>query len=428
MDRFPSLDPARARAHLMSARARLDALTRDVGGAQLFGPKLDIVNPFLWELGHVAWFQERWCLRAREDGSLGASVLEGADALYDSSAVAHWTRWHLPLADLARTRRYLAEVLAGVLAALERRGSDPRLVYFAELSAAHEDMHCEAFHYMRQTLGYPAPDLGHEARREPVVAIPGDAAFPGGEFTLGARPSDGFVHDNEKWGHAVHVRPFRMAKLAVTNREFREFVEAGGYARQPLWSEAGWRWRTTTGYEAPRYWRLAPGGWEQRRFDRWVPLADEDPVVHVNWFEADAFCRFAGRRLPTEAEWEFAAQGGGAKRPFPWGHEAADREHANLESDALAPVGAFAAGDTPEGVRQLMGNVWEWTSSDFLPYPAFTPDPYEDYSQPWFGTRKVLRGGSFASPRRMLRATWRNFFTPDRGDVFAGFRTCAIDA
>ncbi len=394
MDRFPPLDPTRARAHLTSARARLDALTRDLGGAQLFGPKLDIVNPFLWELGHVAWFQERWCLRARPDGTLGASVLEGADALYDSSAVAHWTRWHLPLADLARTRRYLAQVLEAVLEAIERRGSDPRLVYFAELSAAHEDMHCEAFHYMRQTLAYPAPDLGCYGHLAAATAVPGDAAFQGGEFMLGARPSDGFVHDNEKWGHVVHVRPFRMARLA---------------------------------YEAPRYWRLAPGGWEQRRFDRWVPLADEEPVVHVNWFEADAFCRFAGRRLPTEAEWEFAAQGGGAKRPFPWGHEAADREHANLESDALAPVAAFATGDTPEGVRQLMGNVWEWTSSDFLPYPGFSPDPYEDYSQPWFGTRKVLRGGSFASPRRMLRATWRNFFTPDRGDVFAGFRTCAID-
>ncbi|MCU0803625.1 MAG: SUMF1/EgtB/PvdO family nonheme iron enzyme [Burkholderiales bacterium] len=423
MDRFPSLDPGRAREHLVAARARLDALTRDVGGAQLFGPKLDIVNPFLWELGHVAWFQERWCVRLRDDGTLGPSLLDGADALYDSSAVAHWTRWHLPLADLVRTRRYLAEVLGHVLDALDTR-VEPRLVYFAELSAAHEDMHCEAFHYMRQTLGYPAPALDADAHRPTAGGEAGDAVFAGGEFTLGASPDSGFVHDNEKWAHPVRVAPFRMARLAVTNREFNRFVEAGGYAQRSLWSEAGWRWRTATGYEGPRYWRLTPDGWEQRRFDRWVPLIDDEPVAHVNWFEADAYCRFAGRRLPTEAEWEFAAQGSD-KRRFPWGPAQADAQRANLEGAALAPVSAIAAGDTPEGVRQLMGNVWEWTASDFLAYPGFAPDPYEDYSQPWFGTRKVLRGGSFASPRRMLRATWRNFFTPDRGDVFAGFRTCA---
>lgn len=428
MDRFPPLDPRHAREHLLAARARLDALTADVAGAQLFGPKLDIVNPFLWELGHVAWFQERWCLRTRDDGTLHASVLDGADALYDSSAVAHWTRWHLPLANLQRTRRYLAEVLEKVLEGLASRAGDPRFVYFAELAAAHEDMHCEAFHYMRQTLGYPAPGLAHYAPREAGVQDGGDAFFAGGTFMLGARPGEGFAHDNEKWAHPVQVAPFRMARTTVSNGEFRGFVEAGGYARAALWSEIGWRWRAATGYEAPRYWRLAPGGWEQRRFDRWLPLADDEPVLHVNWFEAEAYCRFAARRLPTEAEWECAAQGGAAKRPFPWGVAAADARRANLESASVAPVAAFADGESPEGVRQLMGNVWEWTASDFLPYPGFSPDPYEDYSQPWFGTRKVLRGGSFASPRRMLRATWRNFFTPDRGDVFAGFRTCALDA
>ena len=427
MDQFAALDPKHARDHLIAARARLDALTADVGGAQLFGPKIEIVNPFLWELGHVAWFQERWCLRVA-DGSLGASILDGADALYDSSAVAHWTRWHLPLASLAETRRYLAEVLNRTLESLDSRGNDPRQIYFAELSAAHEDMHCEAFHYMRQTLSYPAPGLGDRGETKESVPMSGDARFAGGEFLLGALPGNGFVHDNEKWAHPVRVAPFAMARTSVINEQFREFVEAGGYARREFWSDDGWRWRTTTGYEAPRYWRVVPGGWEQRRFDRWVPLALDEPVLHVNWFEADAYCRFAGRRLPTEAEWEFAAQGGAEKRVFPWGDAALDAGRANLESASLAPVTALAEGDTPEGVRQLMGNVWEWTASDFLPYPGFKPDPYEDYSQPWFGTRKVLRGGSFASPRRMLRATWRNFFTPDRADVFAGLRTCALEA
>jgi iron(II)-dependent oxidoreductase len=151
-------------------------------------------------------------------------------------------------------------------------------------------------------------------------------------------------------------------------------------------------------------------------------------VIHVNWYEADAYCRWAGRRLPTEAEWEAAAAGPDPKRRFPWGDEPPDPTRANLDGTALGccDVAACPAGDSGFGCRQMFGNVWEWTASDFGPYPGFVPDPYKEYSQPWFGTHKVLRGGAWPTRARLLRTTWRNFYTPDRRDVWAGFRTCAV--
>src|SRR5262249_15183165 len=177
------------------------------------------------------------------------------------------------------------------------------------------------------------------------------------------------------------------------------------------------------GSTAPKYWSERDGVWGERRFDRWAPLAPDLPIVHVSWNEARAYCRWAGRRLPTEAEWELAA-GGTEKRRYPWGDRTPSPGQANFHPTERAPVGALAPGDTPEGCRQMIGNVWEWTESAFAPYPGFVHDPYRDYSVPWFGTHKVLRGGSFGSPARLLRNSWRNFYTPDRYDVFAGFRTC----
>jgi iron(II)-dependent oxidoreductase len=414
------------RRHLDAARERLLVVTGDLDGERLLGPRLTIVNPPLWEIGHVAWFQEHWCLRMRSDGSLAPSRLENADGLYDSTAIAHDRRWTLPLPSLAATRGYLAAVLDEVRGALARRPDDVRLRYFAELAACHEDMHGEAFHYTRQTLGYPAPALAERAMPAGGGAA-GDVALRGGSFHLGAARGAGFVHDNEKWSHVVEVRPFRIARTAVTNREFAAFVDAGGYARREWWTEAGWAWRESRAAAAPQYWRRQGGEWTERRFDRWQPLAPDEPVVHVAWYEAQAYCRFASRRLPTEAEWEYAACDGEdtPKPATPWRGERASAAHANLEGAARAPVGAFANGDTPSGCRQLFGNVWEWTADAFAPYPGFVADPYKEYSAPWFGTHKVLRGGSFATPARLLRTTWRNFYTPDRYDVFAGFRTCA---
>jgi iron(II)-dependent oxidoreductase len=259
---------------------------------------------------------------------------------------------------------------------------------------------------------------------------------PGGHWRLGSAPADGFVFDNEKWAHEITIAPFRIAKTPVTNAEFAAFVEAGGYRNREFWSAAGWTWREAAAAERPVYWRPREGGartW--RRYRGVEQLAPHAPVMFVSWHEAEAWCRWAKRRLPTEAEWEAAALGESdgsglaeIKRRWPWGEASPSLERANLDFafDGPLDVAACAAGDSAFGCRQMIGNVWEWTASDFVPFPGFAADPYEDYSQPWFNTRKVLRGGSWATSSRIARPGYRNFFTPERNDVIAGFRTCAL--
>jgi iron(II)-dependent oxidoreductase len=255
---------------------------------------------------------------------------------------------------------------------------------------------------------------------------------------LGGTPGEGFVFDNEKWAHPMEMRPFAIARAPVTQAEFAAFVEDDGYERAALWSAAGWRWREQAGARHPVYWRRdGGGGWQRRDFDRWVPMEAHRPIIHCNWYEADAYCRWAGRRLPTEAEWEMAAAAEptangrgitGRKRRFPWGDAPPTPERANLDWRAMGclDVGALPAGESAFGCRQMIGNVWEWTSDDFQPYPGFVVDPYKEYSEPWFGDHKVLRGGCWTTRARLLRSTWRNFYKPDRRDVWVGFRTAAL--
>jgi iron(II)-dependent oxidoreductase len=224
----------------------------------------------------------------------------------------------------------------------------------------------------------------------------------------------------------------------VTNSEFAAFVEEGGYRRREFWTAEGWFWRERAGAQRPVYWLPNDGErWFWRRNDAVEPLAPHAPATFVNWYEAQAWCRWAKRRLPTEAEWEAAALGqpigsGSAladgKRWWPWGDAPPDAARANLDFAYAGQidVGACAAGDSAFGCRQMIGNAWEWTASDFVPFKGFAPDPYEDYSQPWFNSRKVLRGGSFATSARIARPGYRNFFTPERNDVIASFRTCAL--
>jgi iron(II)-dependent oxidoreductase len=405
-------------------------MTRDLEGAQLLGPMLEIVNPPLWEIGHLAWFQEYWCLRQHEGNLVADSILPGADALYDSAKVAHNTRWSLPLPNLAQTRSYETRVLERVLKRIDREPDNMSLQYFAQLAAFHEDMHSEAFHYTRQTLGYRSPfgEPADSINERPPQCF--DIEFAGGSFQLGAARDDGFVFDNEKWAHEVRIAPFHMARNPVTHANYLEFVESEGYRRSEFWDREGWAWRTASRAAMPRYWSQNEGSWFMRRFDQKVPLPLGFPVMHVNWHEVQAYCRYAQRRLPTEGEWEYAAAYDAsttAKRRYPWGTALPTAEHANLERSYAASVDAYPQGDSPSGCRQLIGNVWEWTASAFDPYPGFVADPYKEYSQPWFGTHKVLRGGSFATTRGLIRNTWRNFYTPDRGDVFAGFRTCALN-
>jgi iron(II)-dependent oxidoreductase len=417
-------------AWVTDARRRTLDLIADLTDEQLLGPPLSIVNPLLWEIGHLAWFQERWMLRhANGRPSLRAD----ADALYDSAAVAHDNRWDLALPSRADTLRYMAEVHDQVLNLLHSRPPTRDDIYFTLLTVFHEDMHTEAFTYTRQTLAYPAPRLsGGVASPEAGGPCPGDVLVPGGTFPLGATPDEPFVFDNEKWAHPVELQPFAIARAPVTQAEFAAFVNDGGYQRPEWWNEAGWVWRETNAAQHPVHWQpQPPGQWLRRDFDAWVPLEPHRPVIHVNWYEAAAYCRWAGRRLPTEAEWEAAVAAGATlavpKRRFPWGDDSPTPARANLDGLALgcSDVGAHAAGDSRLSCRQMIGNVWEWTQDDFGPYPGFIADPYKEYSQPWFGDHKVLRGGCWVTRARLLRNTWRNFYKPDRRDVWAGFRTCA---
>lgn len=416
---------------LLAARARTLLLSENMSAERLLGPQLPIVNPPLWEIGHLGWFQEHWCLRYRPAAALASSIIDNADDLYNSATVPHATRWSLPLPDLTATLAYLQQVLDRVLERIEREGATDHLRYFAQLAAFHEEMHCEAFSYTRQTLGYPAPGNVAKPPDLPTGAWSGDVEVSGGTFMLGASAGDGFVFDNEKWSHEVEVKPFRIARAPVTNSEFAAFVEDRGYLRSELWDERGWRWRNEVQAENPVYWVKREGAWLRQRYDAVVAMQPHAPVIHVNCFEAEAYCRWAGRRLPTEAEWEFAAATmplpADRNRRYPWGDAAPSPVFANLYGVAgdCADVCAFPQGDSAWGCRQMLGNVWEWTADWFAPYPGFVRDPYQEYSEPWFGDHKVLRGGCFATRAGLLRNTWRNFYTPERRDVFAGFRTCA---
>ncbi|HXV60678.1 MAG TPA: selenoneine synthase SenA [Vicinamibacteria bacterium] len=410
--------------HLVrDARHRTLDLVQDLADRDLELPKLDIVNPIRWELGHVAHFFEVFFLDL-----LGKHerLLPGADEMYDSFKVAHEDRWSLPLPDRDGTLAYMNRVLELVLERLGEAEPGPAATYLALLGTLHEDMHGEALTYTRQTLGYPRPVF--EASPVPAGGpCPGEVEIPGGNYRLGASPEAPFVFDNEKWSHHVELAPYRIARAPVTNEEFAAFVDEGGFLERRFWSYEGWVWRSATDLRCPRYWVRSESGWLERDFDRYAPLAPFKPVVHVSWFEAEAYCNWAGRRLPSEAEWELAASSM-EKHPFPWGVEPPTPERANLDSHHLGTVdvGAFPASDSAFGCRQMIGNVWEWTASAFYPFPGFVVDfPYREYSAPWFGYHKVLRGGAWATRSRLISNTYRNFFLPHRGDVLAGFRTCA---
>jgi iron(II)-dependent oxidoreductase len=379
-----TLNRTELRRAMVEARQYTSAMVSDLDDAQWRVPRLDIVNPMLWEVGHIGWFMEHWCLRWRGPAQpLAPSVLPECDRWYNSAQVAHATRWDLDLPTRAATLRYLDTVLDATLDQLEHADDSAAALYFFQLALYHEQMHGEAFAYTRQTCGYPEPQPARRAE----ASTAGDVSVPGATFEQGApRAPSGFVFDNEKWGHAVEVQPFSIARRPVSQREFAAFVYDSGYGRPELWSAPGRDWLGRNGAAHPVYWRRSGDGWEARRFDRWGPLDLETPMLHVNRYEAQAWCNWARRRLPTESEWELAALAGAIAEPA----------------------------------------VWEWTASPFLPYPGFQADPYAEYSAPWFETHFSVRGGSFATPPHIVHPRFRNFYTADRADIFIGFRSCAL--
>lgn len=358
-------------------------------------PKRAEFNPPLWELGHIGWFQEYWIARNPErslgeradpDAARRAPRRAGADALYNSSRVPHDSRWQLPLPDATATRDDLAAQLDESLVLLRQAGADDAGLYFFRLALLHEDMHHEAALYMAQGLGIAIEDPRWQARPlpEPVAAL----EFADRAWLLGSPAGEGFAFDNERPGCTVPLGTFSIDRQALRWAEFLPFVEAGGYNDPRWWSEAGARWRAGQPLGQPRYLRSEGSSWAQWRGGAWRVLDTREAASHLTLHEAEAWCCWAGRRLPTEAEWESAACS--APDAFRW------------------------------------GDVWEWTGSPFEPFPGFQPHPYRDYSAPWFDGRPVLRGASHCTQPRMRHPRYRNFFPAGRNDVPAGFRSCAV--
>lgn len=369
------------REALLGARRRTLALA-DAYAAALAPhgfrvPYRSTLNPPLWEWGHVAWFQEWWVARNPQrsrgaacdpDEARAPSLMPQADAMYDSSRVAHTRRWELSLPDEASTRQWLAATLEQTLALLDALPQDAGddALYFFRLVTLHEEMHAEAAAYMAESLGIAVP--ADVLRDVPRLAAQGRALdIPAQRWQAGWQ-GPGFAFDNELAPVTVEIEAFEIDAEPVSWTRFEQFVDAGGYRRREYWDDAGWAW-------------LQSHGVPQR------PKHAHGPATHLTAYEAQAWCRWAGRRLPTEFEWECAA----LSRPdFVWGH------------------------------------VWEWTSSPFVPFPGFVAHPYRDYSQPWFGSRRVLKGACPATAATLAHPSYRNFFEPHRADIFAGFRSCAL--
>ncbi|WP_326595139.1 ergothioneine biosynthesis protein EgtB [Streptomyces sp. NBC_01803] len=421
-----------ALAELETARKRTLTLTDCLGDDELMAQHSPLMSPLGWDLAHVGNQEEIWLVR---EAGRRPALRPDLDDLYDAFRHPRADRPALPLLSPAEARRYLGQVREQTLEVLAASpfAGDPLHVdgFVFGMVAQHEQQHDEtmlATHQLRAgspVLSAPAPPRASAAER-----LPREVLVPGGPFTMGTS-TDPWALDNERPAHAVDVPAFWLDTVPVTNAAYEEFIADGGYDDPRWWTPGGWEHRRSAELAAPGFW-FRDGGpaWLRRRFGQVEEVPADEPVLHVCWYEADAYARWAGRRLPTEAEWEKAARhdpATGRSFTYPWGDTPPGPEHANLGQHHLqpAPAGSYPEGAAPCGARQLLGDVWEWTASDFQPYPGFAVFPYKEYSEVFFGpSYKVLRGGSFAVSPVACRGTFRNWDYPIRRQIFAGFRTC----
>jgi iron(II)-dependent oxidoreductase len=419
-------------AQLERARARTALLTDAVDDDDLTRQHSPLMSPLVWDLAHVGNQEELWLVR---DVGGRDPVRQDIDELYDAFKHARSNRPALPLLSPAEARAYTARVRDKALDVLDRVRFDQgqRLVdggFAFGMIVQHEQQHDEtmlATHQLRTgsaVLTAPAPPAGS--------GVTGEVLIDAGRFTMGT-DTEPWALDNERPAHPVDVPAFWIDAAPITNGQYLEFIDAGGYDDPRWWSERGWQHRQRASLTAPLHWMKESGVWLYNRFGRVDPVNPDEPVVHVCYFEAEAYAAWAGKRLPTEAEWEKAARwdpATGRSRRYPWGDDPPGPRHANLGQRHLtpAPVGAYPDGASPQGVHQLIGDVWEWTSSGFHGYPGFSAFPYREYSEVFFGgDYRVLRGGSFGTDAAACRGTFRNWDHPIRRQIFSGFR-CARDA
>ena len=425
-------------AELEAARRRTLGLLDPVPEPLLMRQHSELLSPMVWDLAHIANYEDLWLLRG-----LGAeSVDTSHDGLYDAFLHPRRTRGGLAMLDVADALAYGSRVRDRVLELLHHQGAEGEGLlrtggYVYGMVVQHEHQHAETLLAALNLLPEGYDGLGSQ-RASPSESGPGSAAgalppaeclVPGGTYLVGTS-DDPWSYDNERPAHEVEVAPYAIDGAPVTNAAWADFIAAGGYGRPALWTEQGWAWRQEAALERPLGWEPdGAGGWLRRRFGRIEPVPPDEPVQHVCWYEADAFARWADRRLPTEVEWEVAATcdpPSGEKHRHPWGDEPWLPDLANLGQARLGPdpVGAHPQGRSPVGCFAMEGDVWEWTSSGFEPWPGTTPFPYREYSQVFYGgDYRVLRGGSWATHPQAARGTFRNWDHPIRRHIFAGLRT-----
>jgi len=436
---------------LARARSRTLSLVDDLDEADQRAQHSRLMSPLVWDLAHIGNYEELWLLREL-DGR--PAIDPELDDLYNAFEHPRWARPSLPILGPAEARAYDAAVRDDVLALLDhvdldadpgdgddRRGRLCHDGFVYGMVLQHEHQHDETMLATRQLMGERAPAVPGATPTGAGLPIADTAARPTelddevvldlGRVVIGT-DDDPWAYDNERGAHEVELAPFAIDRTPVTNRRWLAFLADAGYDDERLWSSTGWAWRQEEGLEAPLFWRPeGDGGWSVLRFGRRLDLADllDEPVQHVCAHEADAYARWAGRRLPTEAEWEAAATWDpttATKRRHPWGDAPPTAGHANLGQihDGPLPVGSLPLGASPSGVLGLIGDVWEWTSSPFLPHPGFTAFPYREYSEVfWAGDYRVLRGGSWAADHLAVRGTFRNWDHPIRRQIFSGVRT-----